>query len=771
MLSRTVRAVGWAAFALALPLGAALGQCPDGTPPPCRSGGPAPSARRPTAAPPLDDRTWIVVPFENVARVADIDWLKDASVNLLYLDMSKWNDIRVIDDERVADFIREVPEARGGAQLTLQSGMAVAKRAGAGKLVMGDLLKVGARTQIVGKVFDVRTGQRLRTVRQEAANPDSIMASFGLLARGVLNLEPPTGGASGGIGTASVGAYQAYISGVSFLNRWILDSARTQFTRALELDSTFALAHYKLGLVFGWESPGNGEGLRHALLAQRLGTGLPARERALVAGYAAFSGHQYAEACDIFGKMVRADSTDVEAWYNLGECNYHDQAVVAIGGDSSRMAFRGNWNTMLRAFRKTLELDPTYHLAFPHIQDALLVSSRTGCLLRAGETTCSGDNPQVYQGFLLRNADTLVIVPVNMSRDGAAYVAQGIRWASEHAGAGNLEEARRVVDAWLLAGPAEARPKIAYARILLRMGKPGEARAMLRQVPAGATRSRIETANFWVDRIEAAIKVDSLGEAIRVADSLRAMTDTIDGATTLGAVVWSALGHPNALSAMVRKSVKGPPWVIRYFDLQARAVMGAPNDSLFEAEALFARNVTQAQGSARAAQLIAPGLIWVDPKLRGNRWPATDTTSAVPRLRLISLLATGDTARFHTALVRLDSIANSLKDEADNGLALQGALAHLVVADTTGALVLLRNFQSTTWLKSPLLDQLGPGFSFSGMLWAPTFLLLGDLEAATGHREAAVSAYRRFVGLWQQADPELQPQVARARAAIARLGG
>src|SRR6185369_3107994 len=120
----------------------ARAQCPDGSPPPCRGSAAATAVRRPN--PPLDDRTWIVVPFENVARVADIDWLKDASVNLLYLDMSKWNDIRVIDDERVADFIREVPEARGGAQLTLQSGMAVAKRAGAGKLVMGDLLKVGA---------------------------------------------------------------------------------------------------------------------------------------------------------------------------------------------------------------------------------------------------------------------------------------------------------------------------------------------------------------------------------------------------------------------------------------------------------------------------------------------------------------------------------------------------------------------------------------------------------------------------------------------------
>src|SRR5260221_9597748 len=147
-----------------------VAQCPDGTPPPCR--GATGAAHR--VNPPLDDKTWIIVPFDNVARVADIDWLKDASVNLLYLDMSKWRDIRVIDDERVADFIREVPEARGGQTLTLQSGIAVARRAGAGKLVMGELLKVGSRTQLVAKVFDVRTGQRLRTVRQEASVADSI---------------------------------------------------------------------------------------------------------------------------------------------------------------------------------------------------------------------------------------------------------------------------------------------------------------------------------------------------------------------------------------------------------------------------------------------------------------------------------------------------------------------------------------------------------------------------------------------------------------------
>ena len=69
-----------------------------------------------------------------------------------------------------------------------------------------------------------------------------------------------------------------------------------------------------------------------------------------------------------------------------------------------------------------------------------------------------------------------------------------------------------------------------------------------------------------------------------------------------------------------------------------------------------------------------------------------------------------------------------------------------------------------------MLDQLSNGFTFSGMLWPRTFLLLGDLEAASGNRAAAVRAYQTFVGMWQSGDPEVQPMVRRAKEAIARLG-
>jgi hypothetical protein len=56
--------------------------------------------------------------------------------------------------------------------------------------------------------------------------------------------------------------------------------------------------------------------------------------------------------------------------------------------------------------------------------------------------------------------------------------------------------------------------------------------------------------------------------------------------------------------------------------------------------------------------------------------------------------------------------------------------------------------------------------------WYPFVLRrLGELHASLGHREQARDYYSRFIDLWKDADPELQPQVDQARAALARLAG
>jgi len=54
------------------------------------------------------------------------------------------------------------------------------------------------------------------------------------------------------------------------------------------------------------------------------------------------------------------------------------------------------------------------------------------------------------------------------------------------------------------------------------------------------------------------------------------------------------------------------------------------------------------------------------------------------------------------------------------------------------------------------------------VLWA---LERGRVNERLGDRDTALEAYAFVAAVWRNADPELQPAVQEARAAIGRLGG
>ena len=64
------------------------------------------------------------------------------------------------------------------------------------------------------------------------------------------------------------------------------------------------------------------------------------------------------------------------------------------------------------------------------------------------------------------------------------------------------------------------------------------------------------------------------------------------------------------------------------------------------------------------------------------------------------------------------------------------------------------------------LGQADPSWPF----YARSFLWRGALYERLGERAAAIDSYRRFVSLWAEADPALQPQRDSARASLRRLG-
>ena len=56
-------------------------------------------------------------------------------------------------------------------------------------------------------------------------------------------------------------------------------------------------------------------------------------------------------------------------------------------------------------------------------------------------------------------------------------------------------------------------------------------------------------------------------------------------------------------------------------------------------------------------------------------------------------------------------------------------------------------------------------------LYVRSILASGTLYEKIGEKQKAVAAYRRFLDVWRDADPALDPQRRQARDALARLGG
>jgi tetratricopeptide (TPR) repeat protein len=756
------------AVALFVPCFAAGAQCPDGSPPPCRSQASAPAPRR--VNPALDDNTWIVVPFDNLSKSEDAEWLRGASVNLLYLDMSRWKDIKVVDDERVADLLRETPEAgAAAANLSLNAGLAVARRAGAGKLVMGDVLKLGNRTTVTAKIYDVKSGQRTRSVREDATVADSVMPLFGKLAQKILNVAPPAGASLGAVGTSRVDAYQAYLAGVAALNRFDLVAAKQHLGQALALDPAFALAHYKMAFVIGWDDPGNPAQRTHAEAAARSQTNLPPRVRGLIAGLNHQARNEWSKACETYRGLVAADSSDIEAIYGVGECLFHDPTATAVNGDTTRLRLNSDYQGSIRAFERVLALDPQYHLAYQHIIDALTADRQFPRVYCPEGGSC-----RQLVAYTIRIGDSVVTTPV-FATDTAGVRTQAERFAQTRSRTRNLAAAQAVAEAWVRAAPDENRALAAMATVLLAQGRLLEADAALTRLKH--TGSLFEELRRTLNRIEVNYKLGRLALANALYDSARASPLYMPGSTTVrfgNAISQFGLsfGRLTEFDSLVGGQMRlqntpSPVWA--YQSAAIRYLLGLPSDSLALREREMFELARSARGAAAATRTISPSL-YIAPALSRPTWPAIDTTWRDVKVQPVIAIMLKDTARLRVAARAVDSTLRAQAAVAgpDTAFTIVAAQAYLALRDSAAALKVLRFGLDTAAINSPYfpLGQQGTGAA----TFAPRMMLMrADLAAALGHRDEARLFYRRFVDAFNKAAPELQPVVDRARKALAAL--
>ena len=163
----------------AVPLGLSA-QCPDGSPPPCLRRGV-----------PLDTSRYLILPFAHRegSQATPLDGAGCAE--LLAEAFARWADIRLADKTRIYDAL-----ARRGARVPFRipfdTGLAIARQLGAGRLVMGQLWSFGDTLRLTAGLYDAtRGGAPLREVTARVpANNGGMGTTFNTLADSLLGADP-----------------------------------------------------------------------------------------------------------------------------------------------------------------------------------------------------------------------------------------------------------------------------------------------------------------------------------------------------------------------------------------------------------------------------------------------------------------------------------------------------------------------------------------------------------------------------------------------------
>ncbi len=237
----------------------------------------------------------LVLPFDNLRDDPAVEWMRDGSVNMLGLNLSQWNDLTVVDQERLHDLLGQHQLERGD-DIGLDLARRLAREAGVWTVVLGDFARSGDSLHLAARVYDVATGTRISVARVDDRTGEDARPLFDQLAADLLDLSGAPTNLPVGLARStsqSLEAYRAYLAGVDQLNRWDLAGAERDLRRALEMDTTFGLAYYKLALTRGWLSGINDSVADHAIVRATAHSGnLPEHDRTVINAYRAFLGER-----------------------------------------------------------------------------------------------------------------------------------------------------------------------------------------------------------------------------------------------------------------------------------------------------------------------------------------------------------------------------------------------------------------------------------------------------------------------------------------------
>lgn len=232
-----------------------------------------------------------------------------------------------------------------------ESGPAVAARLGAGAYVLGQVVESDDRLRVTATLYGTVGGgsdggrpvdgteEVLGEVTIEGDGESMFELVDGLtaqlLARSGVTRQLDSIAART---TASPEALLAFVEGEHELREGRPERAAGAFQRAVEADSTFALAYYGLSRAAHWltHAQFTDEGAEGAV---RHAHGLGRVDRTLVLAWDRYRRGDAVAADSLYRLVLRERPDDVEAWLNLGELGFHFGPMLGRPARESREVF------------------------------------------------------------------------------------------------------------------------------------------------------------------------------------------------------------------------------------------------------------------------------------------------------------------------------------------------------------------------------------------------------------------------------------------------
>jgi TolB-like protein/tetratricopeptide (TPR) repeat protein len=448
-----------------------LAQCPDGTPPPCAGARARAAAHAP---PPAAERgrRFLILPFRNLSRSPELEWLVEGSTTMLADALSRWQEITVVPDERLYPALRRAGLSSGAVMDPVRV-RRVAEETAGWTAVTGEVLATGGRVRVSARAYDVVTGRELVRATDDVPAGGDVRPAFERIGTRLLRTASlDTANVDlGAATTRSLDAYRAYLRGVAFVQRAQYRRAREALLEAVRLDSTFAKPYVLLAISSLFISPMSAfdpqsAGHRYAARAVQLGAQLRPADRDYTVALNAIFEAQFTAARRTLERLVAADSNNINAVGLLSMVEYSDPLLAPVGGGERP---RGSLNRNNRLARRVLELDPAGHAAFiPLIYSHLLAAGDMPGLVIGVRREAGSFQAMFLSGgvrfFVPILRDSFELIPAESL---ATLPAESLAAARQRA----LGAARDLVDRWLTVGPAEAEAHVAAAKVSELLGE------------------------------------------------------------------------------------------------------------------------------------------------------------------------------------------------------------------------------------------------------------------------------------------------------------